>query len=1065
MNDPPIGNEVVPAAAGVISDTDNAVDEPGQAEQHNEDEERKANNHPPSSVRQDGATNEDDNLRESNEGDQEVYEQQGTSVPWHPPLAGSSVASLPPPPPPVAHAHSNALAMAHYYEAQMRDHAAAYANAAAGAAWAAAQIAAAAADFANSTTATTVTSNLSDHPPLPPPPHSNAIPPWFPSTAGGGPPFPPGPGIPTSLPPRSLGYPPPNESMPYYGPFPSPPQQQHHQYYSPLTYAETFDSDYMEDNLQEDYEPDKARSRRKRLERPQSDDSSVPRIVSHRKQAPPHQNQQNNKPSFWQTIAATTTNNSPASKQRGKIRRRLRSDGDSSTTSSGSSLWNNSAFHGYNNPNSHGHGHGHHNHHRQRSSVTRNKKKARSDETLLGKTAVAALFEWCAKRQKTPILECSDKGDDNDDDEEFYCRVILEDDPSDNEIGRGKGRTKLAARHAAAREALRNLVPGVVFDSATGILLDLPSTTATNSMLTINSATVKPTPPTATNPRSQSCPSSSLEDLAPNLAKRLAIGHDNDREGVAVAASASRGGSQAKRSLNVYPGTSTTASEEEAEDNQDAYYTSSKGASVCSVLLHAMVQINPRIRAPPVYRFAAAPLPGMAHLRRKVDSDTQTSAVRVVRGPFTCTASLKLSPKLTADNEKTEGEVVEKNEEDSSCDSKPAASSPPVETLEATGIGGTKREAKHVASAKLLALLFPECETMVEVKAAAEAAREAFAAAKAKALKQSRKYRSIPSRSRSGWKRRQHPRHSYGSITHVAMARSEDPALPNEFQQELLSLAGLETKEVSKKSAIECDPNAVGIHDTQTAGAVSRATSRRRQLDAQVELALQTLNERDEEGRSLPEELTVDDVGRTILRQALPGEDLTRLSLFEESQNAPQLDRHLRLLPSSSLSIVLLLCRAIGAYEDPPLGCAILSPSFSMERGRTLNVVQIASEGHLPMERFVECLQDFAKAMKYELIVGKVQQRKNPTNYLTVRTEDLEKVVASHVHLTEYSSSLSITNRGNSDSGPEKEDSGDMSRIGSSRLQAVAEESECSESSVEKLTKLSNHASKRSRVA
>jgi hypothetical protein len=33
--------------------------------------------------------------------------------------------------------------------------------------------------------------------------------------------------------------------------------------------------------------------------------------------------------------------------------------------------------------------------------------------------------------------------------------------------------------------------------------------------------------------------------------------------------------------------------------------------------------------------------------------------------------------------------------------------------LKTVGAGGTKREARHVASAKLLALLFPDCKSMV----------------------------------------------------------------------------------------------------------------------------------------------------------------------------------------------------------------------------------------------------------------------------------------------------------------------------------------------------------------
>ena len=51
--------------------------------------------------------------------------------------------------------------------------------------------------------------------------------------------------------------------------------------------------------------------------------------------------------------------------------------------------------------------------------------------------------------------------------------------------------------------------------------------------------------------------------------------------------------------------------------------------------------------------------------------------------------------------------------------------------MEAVATGASKRDAKHIASAKLLALLFPDCKGMVEVVKAAEAA--------SKALKQSMK--------------------------------------------------------------------------------------------------------------------------------------------------------------------------------------------------------------------------------------------------------------------------------------------------------------------------------------
>jgi hypothetical protein len=62
-----------------------------------------------------------------------------------------------------------------------------------------------------------------------------------------------------------------------------------------------------------------------------------------------------------------------------------------------------------------------------------------------------------------------------------------------------------------------------------------------------------------------------------------------------------------------------------------------------------------------------------------------------------------------------------------------------------------------------------------------------------------------------------------------------------------------------------------------------------------------------------------------------------------------------------------LLCRAIASYDEPPLGCAVLTLGFSFQKGRVLRVAEIGSESHLPRERFVECLQQFAVNMKCEL--------------------------------------------------------------------------------------------------
>lgn len=256
------------------------------------------------------------------------------------------------------------------------------------------------------------------------------------------------------------------------------------------------------------------------------------------------------------------------------------------------------------------------------------------------------------------------------------------------------------------------------------------------------------------------------------------------------------------------------------------------------------------------------------------------------------------------------------------------------------------------------------------------------------------------------------------------------------------------------------------------------------------------MNEKDEEGRSRPEVLTVDnDVGRTVLRRALP-EDLSRIrKLFaseagSRSKTPPQSGS----FPSdgsqfespngfsltrlwSESSIVVLLCRAIAPHEDPPLGCAVLSPGFSMEHGRILYLTRIASEPHLPRERFIECLQGFASAMKYKLgEEDKYHTSPNAAKAKLLDSEELKMISESYLVSVDCQkkpppegTNNSFSSTGGSGGGGKKTYT--IKRV-TSPLQSVQEESEVSESSAEKratktLTtgKRSNKPSKRSRFA
>lgn len=100
--------------------------------------------------------------------------------------------------------------------------------------------------------------------------------------------------------------------------------------------------------------------------------------------------------------------------------------------------------------------------------------------------------------------------------------------------------------------------------------------------------------------------------------------------------------------------------------------------------------------------------------------------------------------------------------------------------------------------------------------------------------------------------------------------------------------------------------------------------SRKKQIDAQVEAALQLVNEKDVAGRSVPEELTVDDIGRLLLRRGSP-EDITRIkkllgrrglvSFVSEESVDDSLNRE-RALParlwSASLSSSTVVCSFVG---------------------------------------------------------------------------------------------------------------------------------------------------------
>ena len=107
---------------------------------------------------------------------------------------------------------------------------------------------------------------------------------------------------------------------------------------------------------------------------------------------------------------------------------------------------------------------------------------SKSDDSLVGKTAVAALHEWCSKRQyeRPKFVQTASNP--------FQFEVWIHQKCQ----GTGKAYSKGAARQLAARKALQAVAPGIVLDAG-GMVIALPDIAA---------------------------------DLGPHLARRLAL----DRE-------------------------------------------------------------------------------------------------------------------------------------------------------------------------------------------------------------------------------------------------------------------------------------------------------------------------------------------------------------------------------------------------------------------------------------------------------------------------------------------------------------------------------------------------------
>jgi len=753
---------------------------------------------------------------------------------------------------------------------------------------------------------------------------------------------------------------------------------------------------------------------------------------------------------------------------------------------------------------------------------------------LIGKNGARALHELCSKYRwempkynsiesqlnhpsaaGSPDTGNKDGNGSNNNDISFVLTVNV----NGVELGRGRGGTKVAAKQDASRKALAALVPGVVFDP-NGILLDVGSGGSEHLLCggsknnadragRGSAAGVGIENAGGTKPLS-------LDELGPHLASQLAIGGNNNHNNrpqspdhsedssISTAISEeltlggplilggplsqkrglqqpSPGGAAGNRffSSNIYPCASTTSGVSSAsdidEEDENAYY-SSRGASVCSTLLHAMWQIDDRIREPPSYVFDLCPSPmnmkgqvkqnsdvaaavlegATCSKRKKVESPREVATVRM----FQCIASLNLYfPKHLMGNNNDSSSLMDywespldhlqskeaspsaekrgiessqsrKRKDSFASQSTPSPNRPqqhqidsvdePLESpkslqkqekekqekeeeefiqhkLESTGTGSTKRESKHKASAKLLATLFPGCKSMLEVKAEAEAARELYAANKAESQTKRAKLTttiSSPERKDLSGKRNSALSNTLPSSMCSRPLNQKQDMKPS-ISLHALSLS--EPKEGTKRIKWSASTNIAELeYETN--------------IENEVDAALQSLQDFDEEGRWAARDLSFNDVvGKIILRRANPDDtdyvhtllnkdeatsttvmaNAKHFSATGESveaeidlpasesdndengvvdeENVTTDDDNNREVLLGENSILLVLSRAVALY-DPPLGCAVLTlkcPSNNDERHLTL--CRLGHEKHLPRERFVECLEAFAKILQCDL--------------------------------------------------------------------------------------------------
>lgn len=651
------------------------------------------------------------------------------------------------------------------------------------------------------------------------------------------------------------------------------------------------------------------------------------------------------------------------------------------------------------------------------------------------------------------------------------------------ELGRGRACSKSAAKQSASRKAFSALVPGSVFDP-NGILTDVGTTGESllrrEAVENAISGRVDVGGGGADNNRESNnihlgSKSLSLDELGPHLAVQLAIGGATSHPGAGriarplspdhsetssistavsedvlpggalisggpllllhktgshhsstFGASSPLIGASGVLSPNSYPCASTTSGISSASDvddeDENAYYAS-RGASICSTLLHAMWQIDDRIREPPSYSFKLCSnllnIPEQTvssepcnFKRAKVESSLEHAGSRM----FQCNASLNLYfPKILVNGKdstsimnywqspldylqseecipsigRAESLQSRKRKDSNVLQSTPLPNRSLISQelapslskqeenedfiqhkLNSRGMGITKRESKHKASAILLSSLFPSCKSMIEVKAEAEAARE-FYAAKKEAGQPKRAKISI----QLSEQRQQStkvafpddlPAKSDISLTSLSLSESKDDTRQVEWSGSTnIDLSFQDDVDATLQSMQELDEG--GRLASRECEDIGKIILRRASFD-DCEQIQSLLSSNEKVSAKLPKkhwylaESAAEEIGLPSESEEndddVPRHDTTS-DINEYDSEAKYTNYNAKEHPLEENSIILVLSRAVAPHE-PLLACAILAVHFA--RGeRSLSLCKVGRQEHLPLERFIEYLEAFAK--------------------------------------------------------------------------------------------------------